>query len=114
VENKKIYKIMSKLGFLRNILPDIDDYSYEKLCSFVTFESCSSKNSPGNSKNITHQRSHYLLINFNKVFGNYGYHLILKGKVKPLSDPHLNIPGVRLKAETPEPTEDIEVNVVLD
>lgn len=41
---------MSKLGFLRNVLPDIDDYSYEKLCSFATFESCSSKNSPGKSE----------------------------------------------------------------
>ena len=38
--------------------------------------------------------------------GNLAYYLILKGSVKPLSNPHLNKNLMRLRINTPEPSVD--------
>ena len=52
----------------------------------------------------------FLTLNIIQVFGNFGFYVILKGAVSPLSDPYINLPGTRFKSTTPEPSETIEVS----
>ncbi len=37
------------------------------------------------------------------VFGSFGFYLVLTGSVMPVSVPHINRNGLKLRAITPEP-----------
>ena len=51
--------------------------------------------------------------NKNKVMGNLAFYVVLKGKVKPLSTPHVNKHYMKLRVTTPEPIEPVK-EVIFD
>lgn len=45
--------------------------------------------------------------------GNLAFYVVLKGKVKPLSTPHVNKQYMKLRVTTPEPIEPVK-EVIFD
>jgi hypothetical protein len=58
---------------------------------------------------IDGESSNYFYFLSVQVFGNYAYHVILKGSVNVLSEPYINLPGTIVRPITPEPSRPIEV-----
>lgn len=84
IENRQIFSILFAFEEFRDLFPDgTQEKLMERLCAYATLET--------------------ILEAYTPVFGHFAFYLILKGRVKPMSIPHLNHFNLRLPATTPEP-----------
>jgi hypothetical protein len=90
-------------------LPNVPDYTLEKLLTYATLEVSQGINTPSEFIFILFFVSYTFIYTFFLVFGNFGFFSILKGSVLTLSDPYINLPGTRFRPFTPDPPERTEV-----